>query len=125
MTMKTMTRCTNLSRLSTAVLFSALALGFSAVSSAGVSVSTDQKTVKYADLDLSTSAGAAALYGRIKAAAGDICGSLDHGSLASKVLYHHCVDRGVEAAVAKVDRPALYAVYVAKSPAKPVRFASR
>ena len=60
---------TPLRTLVAGVILSALALGFAPVSSAEEGATPPQVIVKYGDLDVSTSKGAAALYGRIHGAA--------------------------------------------------------
>jgi UrcA family protein len=121
--MNTMTKATNLSRMTATVLFSTLALSFAALCPA--EDNTVQETVKYGDLDVSRATDAAQLYARIRIAAIDVCRSLDHGDLGSKALSHRCVDQAITVAVAKVDLPALYSVYNAKNAiAKPLMFAA-
>jgi UrcA family protein len=123
--MNLITQCTQDSRVAATVLFSALAMSFAAICPAADRASTEQETVKYADLNVLKPAGAAALYYRITLAARDVCKTLDHGELGSKVLFHHCVDRAIGDAVAKADQPALYSVYNVKYPAaKPVKLAA-
>jgi UrcA family protein len=72
--------------------------------------------VSYADLDLSTQAGAATLYSRIRGAARQVCGYdgmtyLDHTS------WKRCFNGAVGDAVAKVNSPRLTALHQGKSPA--------
>jgi UrcA family protein len=71
--------------------------------------------VSYADLDLSTQAGAATLYSRIRGAARTVCGDDD-------LPYTHwawkkCFNEAVGNAVAKVNNPQLTALHQGKSPA--------
>ena len=72
--------------------------------------------VSYADLDLSTAAGAATLYSRIRGAARQVCGP-------EGVLDYHmrgwkrCFNGAVSNAVAKVNSPRLTALHEGKSPA--------
>jgi UrcA family protein len=125
--MNSMTRCTSPSRKAATVFFSAFALSCAAICSAadGTSTETGTETVKFTDLNVLKPADAAALYYRITIAATDVCKSLDHGELGSKVLFLHCVDHAIADAVAKIDQPALYAVYNVKNPAaKTVRLAA-
>jgi UrcA family protein len=102
-------------------LFATAALGAFAVSLAATA-HADQNTavpqviVKYADLAVSTPQGAAALYHRIFGAALTVCRPLDHSSLGSKHVMDACIHKAVADAVAKVDQPALFAVYRAKNP---------
>jgi UrcA family protein len=70
-----------------------------------------QTTVKFADLKVSSPDGAAALYGRIHRAARQVCDRLDGRDLISKARMDACVQKAIAGAVAKVDQPALFAVY--------------
>jgi UrcA family protein len=72
---------------------------------------TVQKTVSYADLDLSQPAGAQMLYGRIKKAASSVCGELEDTQAEHRVLFRECYDQAVANAVAKANRPTLTALY--------------
>ena len=76
---------------------------------------TSEVTVHYADLDLTTSAGASTLYHRIKGAARDVCG--DHGP--SSVEYADwiaCVDGATGDAIRAVHSPLLTALYSGQRP---------
>jgi UrcA family protein len=72
--------------------------------------------VSYADLDLSTAAGAATLYSRIRSAARQVCGP-------EGVIYYdmrgwkRCFNGAVSDAVTKVNSPRLTALHEGKSPA--------
>lgn len=125
MTVNTITQTIKLQRMTTTVLFSALALSFAAMCQAGDTAGANQSTVKYADLNVSRPAGAAALYSRIKAAAHGVCWTLDGRDLQSKTDFNRCVYQAIADAVAKVDQPALYSIYNAKNPTrKPILLAS-
>ncbi len=81
--------------------------------------------MKYADLNVSSPAGAAALYARINAAANGVCRTLDGRDLASKTHFNRCVHKAIADAVTRVDQPALYSIYDAKnSTQKPITLAS-
>jgi UrcA family protein len=71
--------------------------------------------VSYADLDLSTQAGATTLYNRIRSAARTVCGYDDapYGHFAFK----RCFKQAVGDAVAKVNSPQLTALHQGTSPA--------
>jgi UrcA family protein len=73
------------------------------------------ETVSFADLDLSTSAGVEALYGRIHAAARHVC------TEPSEQLrdYMACVSKAEGEAVGKVNRPLLTAFYQKKTGKNP------
>ena len=71
--------------------------------------------VSYADLDLSTQAGAQTLYHRIRGAARQVCG--DEGtSYTDKAIWRSCFKNAVGDAVAKVNSPQLTALHQGKSP---------
>jgi UrcA family protein len=110
------TRPTHLSRLSAAVIFSAFALNCSALCWAGDSSSTELESLKYSDLNLSKPADAAELYVRIKIASREVCRRFERRDLQSQDLFHQCVQQAIGNAVAKIDRPALYAIYNKKVP---------
>ena len=76
-------------------------------------------TVRYADLAVSTPAGAAVLYKRIRFAADEACSYLDHGDLASKARMIACADQAIADAVMRVGEPQLLSVYNATSKAPP------
>jgi UrcA family protein len=97
-------------------IFGLLVSTFAAVCSASATDSSGapQATVKYADLDISTAQGAAMLYNRIRFTAEGLCAPLNRGDLASKFRVQTCVQQAIEGAVAKVNRPALSAVYATK-----------
>jgi UrcA family protein len=123
--MNTMTQTIKLQPMTATVLFSALALSFAAMCPAGDTTGAYQSTVKYADLNVSSLTGAAALYARISATANEVCRTLDGRDLASKSHFDRCVHQAIADAVTKVDQPALYSVYNAKnSMQKPIMLAS-
>jgi UrcA family protein len=123
--MNTTAQSTNLHRMTATVLFSALALSFAAMCPAGDSTGAVQSTVKYADLNVSSPSGAAALYARISAAANGVCRTLDGRDLAFKTRFNRCVHTAIADAVTKVDQPALYSIYnVKNSTQKPIMLAS-
>jgi UrcA family protein len=63
------------------------------------------KTVSFRDLDLSTQLGAQALYGRIEAAAREVCRGTDLAD------YEACRARAIEDAVKNVGNPLLSAAH--------------
>jgi UrcA family protein len=71
--------------------------------------------VSFADLDLSTQAGAATLYHRIRGAARTVCGD-EGSSYTDKAIWRACFNRAVGDAVAKVNNPQLTALHQGKSP---------
>jgi len=99
--------------IATAIL-GALISSFAAVCGAADSTDAPQAIVRYGDLDISTAQGVAVLYNRIRSASEGVCAPLDGNDLNSKFHAKACVRRAIEGAVAKVDRPALSALYAAK-----------
>src|SRR5262249_5603678 len=73
------------------------------------------ETVKFADLDLSTSAGVEALYARIHKAARHVCIEPNEDLWA----YNDCVTKAEGEAVGKVNRPSLTAFYQKKTGKNP------
>jgi UrcA family protein len=71
--------------------------------------------VSYADLNLSSTAGANALYGRIKSAAKQACG-YEGSSLTDIRLWRRCVHEAVDDAVGRVNSPLLTQVHTGTSP---------
>ncbi|HEY6643323.1 UrcA family protein [Povalibacter sp.] len=116
--MKTLTCLT-----ATAVLtFAAMSAAYSADMPDGAK----SLTVSFADLNLGTTAGAATLFGRIRAAAAAVCAAENGTALQQKTQYQACMAFAVSNAVAAVNSPSL-AAYVDDRTAKrraPVRIAS-
>ncbi len=116
--MNTMTASTRLTRLPRRLIAAAMGIAlvssFSALSHAAVASDVPRTVVKYADLDISTPQGATALYGRIHFAAEGVCSGYFHGDLVARSGWKLCVKQAIEGAVAKVNQPALSAVYAAK-----------
>jgi UrcA family protein len=109
--MNTLTASTGLRGLIATVIVGALAVSFSAVA-ADASSKPINVNVKFADLNVSSQAGARVLYERIRAAAENGCSYYWFKSDADQV---RCVHDSIANAVRKVDRFALYAVYNAKN----------
>jgi UrcA family protein len=95
-------------------LFSVLSSSLPALPAAADSFEPLKVTVKFGDLDVSHPQGAVVLYGRIRAAAEKVCSPYDGSGLSAKMHLDACVKNAVAEAVAKVDEPALFAVYSAK-----------
>jgi UrcA family protein len=112
--MNTMTISTSLRGFIASAIVGVLATGVATVSTAAADPEFLQTTVKYGDLNISTSQGAAALYNRIRGAADGVCRPLDHGDLSSKSRLAACVHNAIADAVTSVNQPALTAVYSAK-----------
>jgi UrcA family protein len=109
--MNTLTASTGLRGLIATVIVGALAVSFSAVAADARSKPINVN-VKFADLNVSSQAGARVLYERIRAAAENGCSYYWFKSDADQV---RCVHDSIANAVSKVDRFALYAVYNAKN----------
>lgn len=63
--------------------------------------------VQFDDLDLTTHRDAITMYDRLYVAARRVCSTERGVSLREHVQYSACVDRAVDASVAKLDRPVL------------------
>src|SRR6185312_14564404 len=85
--------------------FGAGALG--ALTSSAQAEDVPSKTVKFQDLDISKPAGAKTLYGRIRAAARDVCDASTSGDPIMKPAMHACMETAIDNAVRKVNAPAL------------------
>jgi UrcA family protein len=105
---------TSLRTLVAGAILSALAFSFATVSRAGDGTAPPQVVVKFADLDVSTSQGAAALYRRIHSAAVDVCSRIYDRELAYRLHKDVCLQAAIGDAVIKVNRPALSAVFASK-----------
>jgi UrcA family protein len=95
-------------------LLGALALSFASVSSAEEDTTPPQVVVKFTDLDVSTSQGAATLYRRIHSAAVNVCWRMYNNELAFRLHKDGCLQKAIADAVTKVDQPALSAVFASK-----------
>ena len=71
--------------------------------------------VGYADLDLTTQAGAATLYNRIRGAARQVCG-YEGDSFADKAIWKSCFSGAIDNAVATVNNPRLTALHEGQAP---------
>jgi UrcA family protein len=78
--------------------------------SVGAAEDLPQKTVRYADLNIAQPAGAQALYGRISAAAREVCDRSIGWDPIERLAMRACVDKTIDNAVKKVDEPALSAL---------------
>jgi UrcA family protein len=94
-----------LTALSVAALLGTLALN---VANAENSEPTHQAlAVQFDDLNLTTHEDAITMYDRIHVAARRVCSTERGVSLREHLQYSGCVDRAVQASVAKLDRPVL------------------
>jgi UrcA family protein len=97
------------------VASSLCAAAVSAATTAQVEDALPKRVVKYADLDISSTEGAAVLYGRINRAAREVCEPADAQTLDFPIPRHRCADQAVERAVTQVSSPALARYYHAKT----------
>jgi len=102
-----------------------LLIGFSLAASAGTvaaatpeeqassSPSNSNVTVYYGDLNLQDDIAAAAMLKRLRSAASNVCGRASLTPVTYFVRTNHrpCRDNAVQAAIARVDQPALTALY--------------
>jgi len=105
---------TPLRTLVAGAILSALACSFATVSRADDDTTPPQVIVKFGDLDVSTSQGAAALYRRIHGAAVDVCSRMYGDEQAYKWHANACLQKVIGDAVTRADRPALSAVFASK-----------
>ena len=75
--------------------------------------------VSVKELDVTTDAGAATLYRRIRSAAQSACGSVDIALPEEKAAWDRCVDDAIGRAVAKVGSVKLTDYYLAKTTHRP------
>ena len=108
------TNCTALRTRVAGAILSALALSFATVSRADDGTVPPQVIVKFGDLDVSASQGAAALYRRIHGAAVDVCSRMYVYEPAYQRHKNACLQKVIGDAVIKVNRPALSAVFASK-----------
>jgi UrcA family protein len=115
--MKTLPISTHLSSLIASAIFGVGALCCGAVSTAGESDGLPQVVVRFEDLNLATRQGASALYGRIAAAADEVCqtNAVDNRDLFGRQQLRACLYKAIADAVSKVGQPQLLAIYNAKS----------
>lgn len=73
-------------------------------------------SVSYSDVSFATTAGAAKVYGKLKAAARQVCGVTDGlKDLAVIAAAHDCYRNALADAVRRIDRPTLTALHTAST----------
>lgn len=72
------------------------------------------RIVRFADLDLTRSAGVAELYARIKSAAGEVCQPINAREVESVLRSQRCT-QAIARGVAAVNAPALTSYYLART----------
>ena len=115
--MNTTTPFTRIRRLIATAIVSAFASSFAVVCAAADDIETVSVVVKFGDLNVSNPQGAATLYGRIAAAAHNVCGSYDSNDVfhhGSRARVNACVRKAIADAVTRVGQPELFAVYNTK-----------
>ena len=89
-------------------------------------IAPPQTIVKYADLNVASTAGASVLYARIQHAAANVCSDFDWGGLDAYVQRKACIHKAISGAVTQVNAPTLSALYSAKTgKEQPTRLVSR
>jgi UrcA family protein len=108
-------------------LMTVLALGAAGASQSAFAQSdeTPSVTVQYADLNLSTGAGAKAMLQRIQHAANSVCGPQSSQPIDRMARLHEtCVKQAISHAVSQLKNPMVTALYTDQSGAVPTTFAS-
>ena len=103
-------------------LLTVLAVTATSAAMADSRVMVKSELVRYDDIRLISTVGAAVLYGRLRSAADRTCGGpADNLPLAQKQRYKVCVDEALANAVADVNHPVLTKFYETKrnAPAAP------
>jgi len=100
-------------------ILSALAISYATASRADDDLSPPQVVVRFGDLDVSTSQGAATLYRRIRGAALNVCSRMYVDEQAYKWHQNACLQKVIGDAVIQVNRPLLSAVFASKFGASP------
>jgi UrcA family protein len=101
-------------RLTRLVIFSVFAAGSAGVCNAD-SGDVRHEIVKYADINISSPQGAAALLARIQSAAQRVCWDSDENHRFASSQAHACITKAVATAVSQVNQPTLTALYNSKS----------
>lgn len=73
------------------------------------------KVVNYADLNLNSPAGAATLYGRLRAAAAVVCKQHESRTLEGMSRQGACFDQAIASAVKQIDSTAVTAYHLART----------
>jgi UrcA family protein len=100
-------------RFTTPIMIFALGLGYQLANAAPYE-DVPSVIVHFADLDLTHGAGVAVLYRRLKGAAETVCAAQNGRDLGSQTRYKTCLESALGTVVAKVDQPALTAIYRAQ-----------
>lgn len=95
----------------TAAIVGTLVSGFAVPAGAAGATDVRSITVKFADLNVSSPEGAAALYARIRSAAISVCSPPESTDYPFKTSFKACVHNAIADAVTRVNRMELYTVY--------------
>jgi UrcA family protein len=109
--MNTVTTSIKLRGLIAGAIIGVVASSFAAECIAAETGDVLQVVVHYADLNVSSPRGAAALYARIRRAADTVCPAFNLSNLESKARNDACVHKAIADAVTIVNEPALFAQY--------------
>jgi len=82
----------------------------SALSTSAEAEDVPTKTVRFSDLDLTKSDGAKVLYGRIRAAARNVCEASNGTDPILRMAVKGCIEKAVDKAVKDVNAPMLTAL---------------
>jgi UrcA family protein len=108
-------------KLKTVVACSLFATSLSSLAAVNIPATSEDghpsRVVKFADLDLTHSKGAAALYTRIRSAAREVCLPQYNWVMEMRVISDQCRDEAIARAVADVNAPALTAYYQGRTEA--------
>ena len=117
-----------ISRILAVTIFAALTSSIATVSFASDGPDALQVKVKYGDLNVSSTSGAATLYNRIRVAADGVCRPFHPSSnadLAGSKVFTACVQKAMSNAINEVNEPALFTIANAKNGTpKPILLAS-
>ena len=97
----------------TGIAATAVLLGLGVTPAWSAAPDAHSVTVSFRDLDLSTQAGAKALYGRIQSAARKVCGN-PGADVIEQSIWRSCYRNAVSDAVGKVNSPLLTAVHTGR-----------
>jgi UrcA family protein len=113
-----MNTSTQISRILAATIFAALTSSIATVSFASDSPDALQVKVKYGDLNVSSTSGAASLYDRIRVAADTVCRPfqpLNPADLGARTIFAACVQKAMSNAINEINEPALFTIANAKA----------
>ena len=106
--------------MSRMLLLSIVAIAASPLAMADALVNVKTETVRYDDVRLISTVGAAVLYGRLRNAADRVCGGpVDGQQIAAQKRYRTCVDDAMSTAVSEVNNPLLSQYFESKRRAAP------